>query len=169
MKATQVPQESRPVCEFKPGHCLRDFEYQTLEGVHKRLTDFKGRKNLVMILAGLNDHTFLNEAARAYPQIRDLEAEVIVILGGAPRPRKMEPWPFDVTVDSTGALHRRFGAADDQGTPGLAVYVTDRWAEVVYASLALQGDPPPRIGDLIEWLKAVEYECPECFPPESRA
>jgi peroxiredoxin len=148
---------------------LPDFDFVTIDGASRRLSDFRGRKHLVLIFADRNDNAFLNAVARANPAIRDLEAHVIAILRATPGvldAYSPQRWPFDVAVDSRGGLHRAFNAEDDQGASGLAVYVTDRWAEVVYACRTLQGDPAPGIEDLLEWLTFVDHECPECFPSE---
>jgi hypothetical protein len=149
---------------------LPDFDFVTIGGGSKRLSDFKGRKNLVLILADGDDEAILNEMARAYPAIRNLEAHAIAILKTSPANRlgadSSPRWPFDVSVDSAGERHRAFGAENDQGASGLAIYVTDRWAEVVFACRTLQGDPAPSVADLLDWLTFVDHECPECFPSE---
>jgi hypothetical protein len=49
------------------------------------------------------------------------------------------------------------------GVDGPGVVVADRWGEVQFATRArpdLSDMPPP--DTLIEWLRFVQYQCPEC-------
>jgi peroxiredoxin len=181
-----------PAYGLEPGRCLPDFEFVTVEGVRRQLSDFKGRNNVVVILPGA-DRTLLDALARDHPSLENLEAHVIAILTAFPfpatarnlftwnitdfprpassttrrsLPARSTPWPFDVAVDSDGVLYRMLGARDARGAGGMAIYVTDRWAEVKFACRTLQGDPLPGAQDILEWLAFVDHECPECFPSE---
>lgn len=144
------------------GRCLPDFEFVTIQGVRKRLSDFKGRSNLLLILAGAHDDTLPGAMALAYPEVRRHDGHVIAVLKGS-SPEALR-WPFDVVVDPGGSIHRKLGSNDIRGEPGLIVYITDRWGEVVFVSGTVQGDPPPEVADLVDWLRFVDQQCPECFP-----
>lgn len=154
----------------EPGSCLPDFEFVTVEGVRKRLSDFRGRKNLVLILTGGHDEGLLEAVAQAYAEFEFHEAQVIAILKDDSEQVRRASGPqsrlFEVVVDSGSALHRRFGSGDSQGESGLAVYVTDRWAEVAFARRTILGDAVPDIAEILGWLEFVDHQCPECFPPE---
>ncbi len=150
------------------GSCLPDFAYTTIEGVARRLSDFKGRRNLVLILTGDPENALLDAIARAYPEFLAHEACVITILKCerdlAARARDAHGWPFEVAADPSGIVHRELGAAD----ASTAVFVTDRWTEVFFASSAAEGSAGPEAQELLDWLTFVEHQCPECFPPEWR-
>ncbi len=152
------------------GECLRDFRYVTVDGDERRLSDFKGRNNLVLILTGGPDNGLLDDVAQAYSEVQQLEARVIAILKcdreEAIRARTARHWPFDVAVDMAGALHRGLGAEDQMGVTGTAVYITDRWAEVFFASRATDEESEPEIKELLDWLAFIDHQCPECFPSE---
>ncbi len=170
MEAGQTSGGESPAYGFERGRCLPNFEFVTVEGARKDLSDFKGRKNLVLIFAGEKDEALLNAVAGAFPAFEDLEAHVIAVMKmsarRALRVHHAQRWPFDLVLDAGGALQRTSGAENGQGSSGLAVYVTDRWAEVVFACRTLHGDPVPGIADLLGWLAFVDHQCPECFPSE---
>lgn len=152
------------------GECLRDFRYVTVDGDERRLSDFKGRNNLVLILTGGPENGLLDAVAQAYSEVQQMEGRGIVILKcereEAIRGRVSRHWPFDVAVDMAGALHRELGAEDRMGVTGTAVYITDRWAEVFFASRTTGEEPEPEIKELLDWLAFIDHQCPECFPSE---
>ncbi len=152
------------------GQCLRDLFYVTLDGERKRITDFKGRSNLVLILTDNLNERLLDDVAQSYPEVTLREAHVITVLKCKPteavRARDSRRWPFDVVVDPKGALHREFGSEDESGATGMTVCITDCWAEVFFVCRTVDGDSAPDIKDVLEWLTVVNYQCPECFPPE---
>jgi peroxiredoxin len=152
------------------GECLRDFRYVTVDGDERRLSDFKGRNNLLLILTNGSDNGLLDAVARVYPEIQQMEARVIAILKcerqAAIRARDSRHWPFDVAVDVAGALHRELGSEDQAGAVGTAVYITDRWAEVFFTSRKTGEESGPGIKELLDWLAFVDHQCPECFPSD---
>jgi hypothetical protein len=143
---------------------LPDAEYVTTGGVQKRLSDFKGRKNLVVILAGGDGDRLPAAMAEADADVRRHDGHIIAVLPAASP--KAGAWPFDVVVDLGGALHRKFAAGDTSRDPGLAVYITDRWGEVMFVCRTSEGDPAPEAAGLLDWLRFVDQQCPECFPSE---
>ncbi len=152
------------------GECLRDFPYVTVDGDERRVSDFKGRDNLVLVLTGGPGNRLLDALAQAYSEVQQMEARVIAILKcdreEAIRARTAQHWPFDVVVDMAGALHRELGAEDQMGVSGTAVYITDRWAEVFFASRTTGEESGPEIKELLGWLTFIDHQCPECFPSE---
>jgi len=153
-----------PEYGFERGRCLPDVEYVTIGGVQKRLSDFKGQKNLVVILAGGDGDRLPAAMAAADADVRRHDGHVIAVLPAA-FPEAVY-WPFDVVVDSGGALHRKLASDDGRGEPGLAVYITDRWGEVIFVCRTSEGDPAPEAAGLLDWLRFVDQQCPECFPSE---
>ncbi len=155
---------AEPQYGIERGRCLPDFEFVTIQGLRKRISDFKGRSNLVLVLADRHDDTLLAAMALAHPEVRRHDGHVIAVLKGS-SPEALR-WPFDVVVDPAGTIDRKLGSGDKLGEPGLAVYITDRWGEVFFVSRAKQDDPPPGVADLLDWLRFVDQQCPECFPSE---
>jgi len=152
-----------PEYGFERGRCLPDVEVVTIGGVRKRLSDFKGRKNLLVILTGEDGAGLPAAMATAAADINRNEGHVIVILP-YPSPEALR-WPFDVVADPDGTIRRKFSSADSR-EPCLSVFTTDRWGEVVFACQTGRGDPAPGAADLLDWLRFVDQQCPECFPSE---
>lgn len=48
------------------------------------------------------------------------------------------------------------------GLPCPGVTIADRWGEVVHTASAQQMADMPPVDDLLEWLRYVQYRCPEC-------
>src|SRR6185437_10237979 len=112
----------------------------------------------------------LKALAARHAEVLEEEAQVIAVLYCAREQaqaiRSREQLPFLVMADSQGAVHRSLGALDQRGAPRLAVYVTDRYAEVFAAFRTAQGDAAPSVQDIVGWLQFINRQCPECFPPE---
>ena len=67
---------------------------------------------------------------------------------------------------TNGRIHQELGAADSQGREFAAVYVTDRFGEVFGAYRTRDGQPLPRLADIVSLLEFIGIQCPECEPPE---
>lgn len=148
---------------FERGCCLPDVGFVTIAGVRKRLSDFRGRKNLLVILTGEDGDGLPAALATADADIKRHDGHVIAVLPGA-SPAVLR-WPFDVVVDPDCTVHRKFSSGDSS-EPRLTVFITDRWGEVVFVCQAGRGDPAPVVADLLDWLRFVDQQCPECFPSE---
>lgn len=148
---------------FDRGRCLPEVEFVTIGGVRRRLSDFKGRNNLLLILTGKDGDGLPAAMATAVADIERHDGHVIVIVPEASR--EALAWPFDVVEDPDGTVRRKFTSADGD-EPRLAVFITDRWSEVVFACQTGRGDPAPSAADLLDWLRFVDQQCPECFPSE---
>jgi hypothetical protein len=48
------------------------------------------------------------------------------------------------------------------GIPSPGVVVADRWGEIYFIQATDRADSLPTAGDLIEWLRFVQVQCPEC-------
>jgi len=158
----------------RSGQLLRNFALLSAAGKQAQLSDYRGRSNLVVVLAGARGSepqiALLKALAARHAEVLEEEAQVIAVLYCAREQaqaiRSREQLPFLVMADSQGAVHRSLGALDQRGAPRLAVYVTDRYAEVFAAFRTAQGDAAPSVQDIVGWLQFINRQCPECFPPE---
>jgi peroxiredoxin len=48
------------------------------------------------------------------------------------------------------------------GVPSPGIVVADRWGEIVYVADGQTVDDLPGPDDVIEWLRYVQHQCPEC-------
>jgi hypothetical protein len=49
-----------------------------------------------------------------------------------------------------------------EGVPSPGVVVADRWGEVYYVQAADRASQLPAPAELLEWLRFVQIQCPEC-------
>jgi peroxiredoxin len=156
------------------GQVLRNFALLSAAGKQVQISDYRGRANLVVVLAGAQgsepELELLTQLACRQAEILEQEAEVIAVLyctlAQALAIKSRMQFPFVVLADSEGAVHRSLGALDSKGSPRLAVYVTDRYGEVFALYPTAPGDAAPGAQDLVGWLEFINQHCPECFPPE---
>jgi peroxiredoxin len=156
------------------GQVLRDFALPSAAGKKVQLGDYRGRANLVLVLAAAQgsepDLQLLEHLALRQADILEQEAQVIAVLyctrEQALLIKSRAQFPFLLLADPEGVVHCSLGALNNSGRPCLAVYVTDRYGEVFAAWRAIEGDTPPTAQDVVEWLEFVNQQCPECFPPE---
>ncbi len=153
------------------GHRLHDFELTSALGPVVRLSDYRGRSNLVLIFTDDRTETrqLLVDMAGQYAQIKDEQAQVLAVLksrqqaSGAKQELQL---PYPVLADDDGRAHRRAGAVDLQGHNSAAVYVTDRFGEVFGVYRTRDGQSLPTVAEILDWLEFVNSQCPECEPPE---
>lgn len=156
------------------GHVLRNFALLSAAGKQVQISDYRGRANLVLVLAGARgsepDLNLLQDLSACQAQVLEQEAQVLAVLyctrEQAQIVRNRAGFPFAVLADSEGAVHRSLGALDQAGAPALAVYVADRYGEVFAAWRAALGEAIPGAQEIVSWLEFINRQCPECFPPE---
>lgn len=148
------------------GDLLPDIVLGLTDSKPVRPSDFKGRSNLVLILAGATGDELLAAIARRHRDFTEGTGLVIAVLRCSPaeaeRLKRRNGWPFFVLADPDGKSHERLGAADAEGHDAIAIYVTDRWGEIYLASRTVHGDSRPEEGDILEWLTFIDLQCPEC-------
>lgn len=147
------------------GQYLREFELPSSSGAKVRLSDYRGRAALVLIVcdASAEPEKLLTDLAQHYAQIRSEDAEVLAIVDGSPEQEaaKARHLPFPVLADADGRVHRALGAGDSA-----AVYVTDRFGEVFGVYRKAEGQALPGTDEILRMLEFVSVQCPECEPPE---
>lgn len=151
---------------------LNDFHLKTASGQEVRLSDYRGRSNLVVFAAGNDSATMALMAAltQQYSRLEALQATVLLIVQ---RPREAAAWkartmsrPYPTLIDGDGHVHRELGAVTAHGKPQTAIYITDRFAEVFGVYRLAGGGRLPGVNDILDWLEFIESQCPECASPE---
>ncbi len=150
-----------------PGELLPDVTLATATGRQVRISDYRGQRALVLLFLGESRDVGLIELlwalADRYTEIRQEEAEVLVIVPGARTaaeaiaraPRALPP-PFPILVDEDGRAHRAYGAA----TSG-ALYIADRYGEIYFARAITEGGEWPSVEHILSWVRFTEAQCPE--------
>lgn len=152
------------------GYRLRDFSLTSIDGKQVRPSDYRGVSNLVVMFAGSEKTSpkLVAEMTRHYSELRDEEAQILAIVA---RTRDAAATlnlgaPFPILIDQDGGVHREFGAADEDGRPVPAIYITDQYGEVFGSFRTAIGQALPDLREILNWLEFVNSQCPECEPPE---
>jgi peroxiredoxin len=156
----------------EPRELLPEITLPTSEGTLVRVSDLRGRRNLVLVFAGEpGDDAWLALASALAQREKDLsheEAEVLLILQAdvseAAGVKAREDLPFRILADADCQTHAQFGL----GTGGMAapvVYLTDRFGEIFSVQPAAQALPLPAVREILEWLAFINSQCPECGVP----
>ncbi len=150
------------------GYCIRTFSLFSTDGKPVSLSDYRGRRNLVLVFADDQPRTtqLLSQIAPRYQAFKDSEAEVLVIAPPSSQTVDRLQLPFPVLLDKDNRVHKQVGASSRQGQAEAAVYVTDRFAEVFALYRTSDGQVLPTVDDILNWLEFVNSQCPECEPPE---
>jgi len=157
------------------GDSLPNIAGMTLDGPRIHISDFRGRKNVVLIFSGRQSDGRIQELISAlavgYRDIQDENAEVVFVsAGGVKQTASARHLPFPVLLDDNGEMHGAIGAIDSNGGESAAVCIADRYGEVYFA-VSCSAARCPSAGDILDWLRFIEIQCPECgvseWPHES--
>jgi peroxiredoxin len=163
-----------PQARPSKGQLIRDFTLISALGPPVSLSDYRGRSNLVLVLAGGGggnvDLRILTEIAANYAQFREEQAEVLAVLQcdreRAARIAHQTGLPFPLLVDEDGRIHHSAGAEDGYSHPAAAIYVIDLFGEVFAVYRTAEGQTMPSVREIVKWLSFINMQCPECGHPE---
>ena len=107
----------------------------------------------------------LDNLARHYSEFKENNAEVL----GVSSVRQDEAMaltqtlklPFPLLFDSTGEVVDRFTHREPRtGRPVPTIIITDRFG-AVYTTIQVEESNPPRMEEILDWVKFIELQCPE--------
>lgn len=152
--------------QLKVGELLPDFQLETSGGDLISPQNYKGKKNVVVVIFGVRCEEckeFLTRAAERYREYQEANAEIIAVgeaTAEAVRELASEmQLPFPVVADPNGVAGTRYK------TRRSAVIVADRFGEIRLAEYPGEGQRPPDQERIITRLELNELECPECGVP----
>jgi peroxiredoxin len=137
-----------------------DLELRAADDRLVRLSDYRGRKNLVLVFA---NQEALGPIAGGYQRILEENGQVIAVVSAA---SESDDIPFPVLLDVDGEVGRRFGAVNGKGEFMPALYITDRFGEIYSLYRTRDGRPLPTPAEIVATLAFINIQCPECAPPE---
>jgi peroxiredoxin len=151
---------------------IPEFTLPSSEGTATRVSDFRGRRNLVLAFADEPEREgwleLASALARREADLRREEAEVLIVLrasvAAAASVKARENLPFRLLADADGRIHALFGVGAGAMAPPV-VYLTDRFGEVFSVQPAAQALPLPAAREILDWLAFVNSQCPECGAP----
>lgn len=120
---------------LQPHDLLPHFEVADLGGRRVRYSSIWQRKNLVLVMLPDSDPPSRNYADRLITRLRDLNDD---------------DTEWIVTRDPV------------EGLPCPGVVVADRWGEIAHVVHSSQVEDLPPPDELIEWVRYLQYRCPEC-------
>ncbi len=122
------------------GMMLRQIRARTLDGRAVETSDFRGRRNLLLIFAGEHgEHTaLLAELGRRAAELQEEEAAVLI-------------------ADTADDTNNVYGARAEDGRPIAALYISDRYGEIYFAAhqQLISAD------ESLDWLRYINAQCPE--------
>jgi peroxiredoxin len=155
------------------GEIFPGFMLSMPDGSPVELERYRGRNNLILIFAG----NVLGRAGPTSPLLEELVAlsaelaaevaQVLVVVASRSAVASQgDPGPFPILVDSDAHIHRRVGATDAAGQPAPALFVTDRFREIYATYVSAEGSALPSAKEVMDWLRFINIQCPECGVPE---
>jgi peroxiredoxin len=145
------------------GHLIPDFRLETADGRIISPSDYKERKNLVLLFFNPRDSRDLEvlvELARRYPSLSDANAEVLGIASGPINEFRMcsehlkLPYPLLSDV--------RKEAICSYCVEGMMIFVADEYGELRLQSEISEDNLDKVLDEVESTLGLVEIECPEC-------
>jgi peroxiredoxin len=151
------------------GDMMPDLDLTGPGGRPVRISDYRQRKNLVLLFmdgAGLGARRLLRGLAFRHEELVREDTEVMAVsLGPEGIPELPEPFaggpPFRVLADDEGGAHRAVGASPRDGEEGTSLFILDRYGQI-FAAYGPGGRAPiPPLGEILDWVRFIESECPE--------
>ena len=149
------------------GYRLRDFMLRSTAGAEVRLSDYRSRSNLIVIVGtpSAQRSLLIRDLAAWYQRIREEQAEVLLIIPAMLEEREQPvQLPFPVLVDSGRQLYTEYGLQANSD-PISGVFIADRFGELA-ASYVGSETTNATSASILKWLEFINSQCPECEPPE---
>lgn len=147
------------------GEMMPDFALVSMNGRRVRISDYRGRSNLVLVFCARGNsketRSFLRQVFEQRWEFEGEEAQVLVIV----RQSKdlsdiLKDLPFPVLRDKEGHAHDLAGVAANERNFRPVIYVVDRYGEIRHVCRA--GDASHTgAGAILDWVRYINLECPE--------
>jgi peroxiredoxin len=151
----------------RTGYRLRDFLLKSTTGPEVRLSDYRGRSNLILIFVDPAEPLApIRDLAAQYSRIREEQTEVLLIVPAARlgEPEASIQLPFPLLVDRNRQVHAEYGL-ERKADSIPAIFIADRFGELV-ASYVGSEIANATSASILKWLQFMNSRCPECEPPE---
>jgi peroxiredoxin len=144
---------------LRTNELIRDFTLDSSEGVAVSPSQYRGRRNLVLVFTGGAPHLVRDWVGALSANTDDLEEEnarVLVVIEGTPEEaRQLHEElgaPFIFLADCDAEVHRRFAEISP------TVVITDRFGEIYSVH---RGADLPNAADVIASLRHINIMCDE--------
>jgi peroxiredoxin len=149
----------------RTGYRLRDFVLKTTDELEVRLSDYRGRCNLILIFNSRSTGcvALLHDLASQHSSLRGQQAEVLVITPSDLR-NDLPQLPFAVLFDTERTVHGDYGLQSDSDSVS-GIFIADRFGELTASYVGLEVANATS-ASVLKWLEFINSQCPECEPPE---
>ena len=150
------------------GELVRDFAITLARGGPTQLSHICGSRNLILVLGGDEPSAkMLRMLSDSSAALREEDTVVLAIVPGISResaeiPRRGGGLAFALIADEDLHLHEKLGALDAAGRPAAAVLIADRYLRIAMARRAQRGQMLPTREEVLQCLRAINLQCPEC-------
>lgn len=147
------------------GEMMPDFTLASNKAKFIRISDYRGRRNLVLAFCGRGDsdaiREFLLQASQDRSQFADEDAEVLAVVRGAEDlPQYFWNLSFPFLEDAEGHAHYLAGLRHPDAFSTPVVYVVDRFGEIRHIFHPNETSNAA-IAAILEWVRYINLECPE--------
>lgn len=151
------------------GARLPNLSLESVHGKTVRINDYRHRCNLIVAFTADVDSA---ASTRLLPRLVEHDsdfdfedARILAIVHGTPAEaaqlQQQHNLPFPILVDEDGGAHRT-AAAWTADHPAPSIYVLDRYGKIYAAYRASEETTLPTVDEIVEWLRFVNLQCPEC-------
>jgi len=152
-----------------PGEMMPDFELVATNDTHVRVSDYRGRRHLVLIFIGLGNsdtaRDLLRRFSKQYAEFDREDAQVLVIVrGDKVRAENLGPdgsFPFPVLLDDGSRVHDMVGASKPEAECRPVVCLIDRYGEFRQEFRAEGLPAADTVEAILDWVRYINLECPE--------
>ncbi len=150
----------------RTGYRLRDFVLKNTQGSEVRLSEYRGRCNLVLVFDGRRGDCapLVRDLASHYPAFREEHTDVLLIASEGAVQKHSPQLPFPILFESARSIQAEYGLQTG-GEPISGIFIADRFGELV-ASYVGPDTANATAASILKWLEFINSQCPECEPPE---
>lgn len=155
------------------GEMAPDFTLVSTTSEHVRVSDYRGRLNLILVLCGKGDsdkvRSLLGQISKQYSEFTAEEAQVLAVVEGAEvqaeHLKQDQNLPFPVLMDPQSHAHNLARVLTPGSGASPVVLVLDRFGEVRHVC-RVEESASADTAAILDWVRFINSECPECGVPE---
>lgn len=147
------------------GEMMPDCTLVSMNGKRIRVSDYRGRRNLVLIFCARDNskeiRSFLRQVFEQRSEFEGQEVQMLVIVLDADEKSEfLLNLPFQVVRDEKGHAHDLAGVAGNEKDFRPVVYVVDRYGEIQHVWRDIDASCA-NVATILDWVRYINLECPE--------
>jgi peroxiredoxin len=162
-------EENRRAPISAPGEIMPDFSLVSTDGKRIRISDYHGRRHLILIFIGLGNsemaRELLRQLADRYSELASEDAQVLMIVQrGKGESKNLGQGPglsFPVLIDDDSRIHNMMGALKPEELRAPIVCIVDRYGEIRHEFHVESSRVVYAADTILDWVRYINLECPE--------